>query len=292
MRLLLLTATGIVFASLAIAQAPTQRLQFEVASIRPARPPGPDPDNEQSGLQIDGSQARFSDQTIRNLIARAYDIQAGQVRGPEWIGSLRFDIDAKLPDGSTVNQVPKMLQSLLADRFGLKIHLEPKEMSAYALILGKQPLRLQESSPDSEPSNTQGTVSVAASGSRAGVAMNLQNGGSYTFADNQFQFHRVSMDLIALNLARYLDRPVVNMTGLKGLYDLTLNVTEDDYYILLVRLGSNAGVALPPQSLSLLSASPVSLFDALDQHGLHMDARKLPLDQIVVDHVLQTPTEN
>lgn len=275
----------------ATAQSPSPKLEFEVASIRPVQPT--DPGRVDAGLRMDGSQAHFGALSIKNLIARAYRIQPSLISGPDWISSERFDISAKLPEGATTDQIPEMLQSLLAERFGLKIHFEKKDLPAYALVLGKPPLKLKELTPDEEQeTKNNGAVNVAVSGSAQGVSMDLGNGSSFTFADDQFQFTKVTMDIVAVELARFLDRPVVNMTNLQGNYSFTLPVTQEDYYILLVRSGANAGVALPPRALALLNGSPASLFDSLDAEGLHLDSRKLPLDTIIVDQALQTPTEN
>lgn len=276
--------------SAAASQSASPKLQFEVASIRPAQ--SNDPNRVDAGLRMDGAQAHFGALSLKNLIARAYHVQSNLIAGPDWISSERFDISAKLPEGATIDQIPEMLQSLLAERFGLKIHFEKKDQPAYALALGKTPLKLKPLPPDVESERNNGAVNLAVSGSDQGVSMDLGNGSSYTFANNQFQFTKVTMDVLALRLSLYLDRPVVNMTGLEGSYDLTLPVTQEDYYILLVRSGANAGVTLPPRALPLLNGTPVSLFDALDAEGLHLDSRKLPLDTIVVDQALQTPTEN
>ncbi len=303
MKSLCALAIGIFAATLALGQAPatnpptaasqpsSAKLEFEVASIRPV--PATDPSRVDADLRMDGAQAHFGALSIKNLIARAYRIQPSLITGPDWIASDRFDITAKLPDGATTDQIPEMLQSLLAERFGLKIHFEKKDLPAYALVLGKPPLKLKELTPDVEQqTNNGGAVNVAVSGSAQGVSMDLGNGSSFTFADDQFQFTKVNMDVVAAELARFLDRPVVNMTSLPGNYNLTLPVTQEDYYILLVRSGANAGVALPPRALPLLNGTPVSLFDAIDAEGLHLDSRKLPLDTIVVDHAIQSPTEN
>lgn len=287
---------GILAATLAFgqAQAPSSspKLEFEVASIHLAQSTGMY--RVDAGLKMDGSQAHFSALSISNLITLAYHVQANQISAPEWIAQQRFDINAKLPDGATTAQIPEMLQSLLADRFQLKIHHETKEMPAYALMLGKAPLKLTETPPDTEPQDAaDGTVTMGASGGAAGVTFNLGNGSYSTFANNQFVFKKVSMDEMATQLARYLDRPVVNSTALKPRYDLTLQLTPEDYRALLIRSAVNAGLVLPPQALMLLDNGPaVSLFDALDQVGLHLDARKLPLDLIVVDSAVQTPTDN
>jgi uncharacterized protein (TIGR03435 family) len=286
-------AAVVLAAGLAFAQAAPPKLQFEVASIRPTQ--NTSPDSVTVGLKMDGSQAHFGSLSLKNLITMAYKVQPNQITGPDWIASNRFDISAKLPDGSTTDQIPEMLQNFLAERFQLKIHRESKDFPAYALVVGKPPLKLKESAPDSSADADQpkGSVNVAVTGSAAGVAMNLGHGSSVTFANNQFQFVRVTADQMASQLSRYMDRPVINMTDLKAQYDATFTVTQEDYYILLVRSGANAGVTMPPQAMRLLDAGPpTSLFDAIDQVGLHLDSRKLPLDIIVVDSAQQTPTDN
>jgi uncharacterized protein (TIGR03435 family) len=290
MKTLLAAALAILAAAPAFAQSTPPKLEFEVASIRAVQLDNPN--QIAAGLRMDGSQAHFGAVTIKNLVSRAYDVQAGLITGPDWITTQRFDIDAKLPEGSTTDQIPQMLQSLLAERFGLKIHHDSKEMPAYALILGKPPLNLKEAPADSTPPAPNSAVSANVAASAAGVSMNLEGGGSYTFANNQFQFHKVTMDVLALQLARYMDSPVVNLTALKGTYDLTLNVTQEDYYILLVRLGANNGAILPPQAMPLLNGTPASLFDSIEQQGLRLDKRKLPLDTITVDQINQTPSDN
>jgi uncharacterized protein (TIGR03435 family) len=290
MKALYVAAIGIFAATLALGQAAPPKLEFEVASVRLSQPSGPN--RVDVGLRMDGSQAHFGSLTLKDYIAMAYRVTASRVSGPEWLASQRFDISAKLPDGGTRDQIPQMLQSLLADRFQLKLHHETKELPAYALVLGKPPLKLTKT-PDAATPDAQGAVNVTASGSTAGVSVDLGNGSYYTFANNQFEFKKTSMDVVAERLERFLDRPIVNMTALTGNYDLTLALTPEDYRALLVRSAVNAGVSLPPPALRLLdNGPPVSLFDSLDQLGLHLDARKLPLDMIVVDNALQTPTDN
>jgi uncharacterized protein (TIGR03435 family) len=285
-------AIGIFAASLALGQAAAPpKVAFEVASIRPSQSSAPDRVN--AGLRMDGSQAHFGSLSVKNLMDMAYRVQPAQISGPDWISSERFDISAKLLEGATTDQIPEMLQSLLADRFQLKIHHETKDEPAYVLTVGKSPLKLKEVPGDTAAPDPKGPVSVSASGSSAGVSIDLGNGSSFSLVPDEFDIKKINMDGFARQISRYLDRPVVNMTNLAGQYDVTLPLTQQDYYILLVRSGVNAGVAIPPQGLRLLDAGPpTSLFDALDQQGLHMDARKVPMDLIVVDQGLQTPTEN
>jgi uncharacterized protein (TIGR03435 family) len=90
-----------------------------------------------------------------------------------------------------------------------------------------------------------------------------------------------------------VDRPIVNLTGLKGKYDLTLEVTQEDYQAMLIRVALSAGLVLPPQVLSLIDGnSAASLMDAVQQAGLKLDARKAPLDSLVIDQARKTPTDN
>jgi len=105
---------------------------------------------------------------------------------------------------------------------------------------------------------------------------------------------RLDLPTLAGMLERFLDRPVVEATELKGKYDISFNVTEEDYRAMLIRSAVVAGVVLPPEVLRLVDAtsSPTSLFDALQKLGLRLAPRKAPLDVIVVDSLLKTPTEN
>jgi len=231
---------------------------------------------------------------MRDYIARAYRMKLYQVTGPDWLTSARFDVNAKLPAGSTPEQIPEMLQSLLEERFQIKLHREKKELPVYALIIGKPPLKIQESAPDpAAPDATKGTTTVTATGSADGVSVDLGNGSYYTFNNGKFDVKKVSMDMLARQLERYVDRPILDMTDLKGIYDLNFAVTPEDYQRLLIRAAVNAGMILPPQAIQFMdNGSIVSLLDGLQQLGLKMDARKAPLDVLVIDQLSKTPTEN
>jgi len=94
-------------------------------------------------------------------------------------------------------------------------------------------------------------------------------------------------------LELYTDRPVVDMTDLTGTYDFTLEITAEDYQAMLVRAAVTAGLTLPPDALRLLDGATLpSLFDSLQKVGLQLDARKAPLDVLVIDEVRKTPTDN
>jgi len=273
------------------AQDSPARLEFEVASVR-ASPAGR-PENVSIGLHMDGSQARIAYLDMRDYIAMAYRVRPYQVTGPDWMTSERYDLNAKLPAGTTAAQIPEMLQAFLTDRFQLKMHRDKKDFPVYALIVGKGPLKLKETPPDAAGSDARGTVNVAATGSAAGVSANLGNGSYYNFGNDKFEAGKMSMDALARLLSPYMDRPILNLTELKGNYDFTLNLTPEDYRLMLIQIAVNNGVTLPPQALHLLDGnSAVSLFDAFQQLGLKLDARKAPVDILVIDQLLKTPTEN
>ena len=126
----------VTFVSLAaFGQSPAPRLEFEVASIKPAEPINAGTLQVNIGLKVDGAQVRLGYRSLEDLVRQAYRVKAHQVDGPEWIKTERFDITAKLPEGTTPEQVPEMLQALLADRFQMSIHRGTKELPVLALVV-------------------------------------------------------------------------------------------------------------------------------------------------------------
>jgi len=152
---------------------------------------------------------------------------------------------------------------------------------------------MQESGPDPNAEDAKAPFTVTGGGNAQGVSVNLGRGSSYTFGNNKFEGKRLTTAMIAGNLERFMDRPIVDLTDLKGAYDITLDVTPEDYRAMLIHAAVAAGVSLPPEALRLLDgASLPSLFEALQKVGLKLDARKAPLDMIVVDDGRKTPTDN
>ena len=273
------------------AQSPP-RVEFEVASVK-ASPASADP-SVQVGVHVDGSQIHMNRFALKDLIRIAYRVKLFQVSGPEWMAGERFDIDAKLPAGIVRDQVPEMLQSLLADRFQLKVHRESREFSVYGLVVMPGGVKLQPVPEDPVDSTdpARNAVQVTASGGPTGVNINFGPGSYFRFGDNKLEGKKLSMLNFADTLARFTDRPVVDMTQLPGRYDLSVDLTEDDYRAMLIRSAISAGVNLPPQALRLLDSSDGSLFSALKPLGLKLEGRKAPLEVLVVDNILRTPTEN
>ena len=136
-------------------------------------------------------------------------------------------------------------------------------------------------------------MNVTASGSKDGVAVNLGHGAFFNFSDNKLEAKKLTMAYFAEMLARFVDRPVVDMTGLTGTYDVLLNFTEEDYRAMLIRSAINAGVVLPPQARQVMeAASGDSIASAMQAAGLKLEARKAPMDVLVIDHAEKTPSAN
>jgi uncharacterized protein (TIGR03435 family) len=268
------------------------RPEFEVASIRPSAQ-SPEA-GVTAGVRIDGAQFRSAFLTVKDYLGLAYRVKVYQISGPDWISSDRFDISATLPPG-TATQIPEMMQRLLEDRFQIKMHREKKDFPVYVLEVAKGGLKMQGTGPDPDPANADARtpLTITGSGNAQGVSVNLGRGASYTFGNNKFEGKRLTTAMIAGTLERFMDRPIVDMTDLKGAYDLTLDVTQEDYRAMLIHAAVAAGVSLPPEAMRLLDgASLPSLFEAVQKVGLKLDARKAPLDMIVVDDGRKTPTDN
>lgn len=268
------------------------RTEFEVASIKPSAPVV---DRVNIGVHVDGAQVRCTYLSIRDYIRMAYNVKDHQIAGPDWMASQRFDIAAKVPEGGR-EKIREMLQALLTDRFHMKFHHDTKEFPVYALVVGKGGPKMKESPLDPEGENPQGgsgAVNVTASGGRGGVAVNLGRGSFFNFADNKLEGRKLTMKTFADTLARFTDRPVIDMTGLTPSYDFTLDFTPEDYRAMQIRSAIAAGVVLPPEAIKLLEGnSGDSLFSSIAALGLKLDTRKAPLEVMVIDEVLKAPTEN
>jgi uncharacterized protein (TIGR03435 family) len=189
-----------------------------------------------------------------------------------------------------------MLQTLLHDRFQMKTHRETKAFPVYGLIVGKGELKLKEPPADApveggEP--PQRIANVAVSGSNAGTTVTYGNGSYFTIGDNKFVGRKLPLAIIADALARFADRPVVDMTNLKGNYDFSMEFSPEDFRAMMIRAAIAQGAVLSPEAVKLVDASSGdTLFTAVEALGLKLDSRKAPLEMLVIDQALKTPTEN
>ncbi len=252
----------------ALAQAP--RPVFEVASVKPV----PFDNAATAPVQvanIDDGGVRLR-QPLQRLVCMAYRVRADQVAAPSWMARTWFDVDAKLPAGATRDQIPEMLQDLLAARFQMAVHREQREKPVYALVVAKGGLRMK---PKPLDAGTPPTPSCAS---------NLfdRSGGTVIAGDRKSvlgpEGSRMEMTRISTLVdvaTAFTDRPVIDNTNLSGGYDIKLD------------LPFTQGRTSDPVG----SIDPV-LVAALDKLGLKLESQKAPIETIVVDHVLPNPSEN
>jgi uncharacterized protein (TIGR03435 family) len=266
------------------------RLEFEVASIRPA--------SEQvqpqvaAGLHVDGAQVALNYFSVKDIVGMAYRVKPNQIIGPDWLSGQRYTIAAKLPDGASQDQVPQMLQSLLTDRFQMKTHRETREFPVYALGVAKTGLKISALPADPDTQD-KAPINIAAGGNGNGVAINLGNGSSFALGPTAFEVKKLDMPTFADMLTRFTDRPVVDMTEIKGRYDFSLDLTPEDRTAMLIRIALAQGVVLPPQAMRALDfGSNVSLSSSLEKLGFTLESRRAPLEILIIDSIQKTPTEN
>lgn len=279
---------SLVFGTL-LAQTSPARLEFEVVSLKPAeglalgRPAS-------GGVRWDGAQFHLVRYRLKSLITIAYNVKSYQVIGPDWLESF-FDVDAKLPAGSKRSQVPEMMQSLLADRFHMKFHNQSKEFPVYALLVAAHGTKLKDL--NLPPDDPEAPAESTGYGGPGRMGANFSDGSKYSLADNKFEGSKMSMYRLASLLSSCLDRPVVDMTGLTGKYDMAFALSEEDFNGMHSRGFLNAGGSLPPDAIrNLDSLDLASLHAGLNSLGLKLEPRKAPLPVLVIDSVLKSPTEN
>ena len=221
----------------------------------------------------------------------AYRVNDYQVLGPDWLPAENFDIAAKLPDGATRGQLPEMIQSLLAERFKLVLHRDTKEFPVYALTVAKNGPKLKESPPDSGAEGrpaAQGSVDINITAGRGGGVIDLGNGSSIGYCRDRLEAKKVTLSALAGAVERLLERPVMDMTGIGGTYDFSLEYSWEELRS-LVRSSSGGARELPAGA----AADPGnSIFTSLAAFGLRLEARKAPIEVLVVDRIERTPTEN
>jgi uncharacterized protein (TIGR03435 family) len=282
-----LVAVSLLIAAPAWAQKP---LEFEVASIK-ATPERQDPNSAAAGLRITGSQVRISGLSLKDYIGMAYGLEPPQVIAPEWTGQQRYDIAGNLPTDGTREQIPQMLQALLASRFALKAHKESREFPIYALVIGRGGLKIK-GTPVDPNAPSPATVESGGAGSAAGIVINLGQ-GTFTLASNKLEVRNLTLEALAQALTRFSERKTIDATGNTDRFDFSLDLTQEDYQFALMRAAVNNGVVLPPQVLRFLDNAPSNVLGQyIAKTGLELEERRAPLEVVVVDSVSRAPEAN
>jgi uncharacterized protein (TIGR03435 family) len=287
-----------------------QTPELEVASIKPAQPLQSQvaAGKLHVGMTIDGARVDIGSMSLSDLVQTAYKVKPYQVTGPDWMSGARFDVLAKMPEGATKEQVPEMLQALLADRFKLTAHRESKEHAVYALVEGKGGSKLKEAvaepdAPAASDAKPQGFAIGTADGSQArvttdnkGVVVRGGQAGTTRMTPGpdgtmHVEASRMKISGLADLLSRFVDRPIVDMTELKGEYQVALDLSMAD----IVKVARAAGMNMPGGNAPGDAASDPSggsIFTAVQQLGLRLEPRKSAIETVVVDRVERAPSEN
>ena len=183
-------------------------LAFEVASIRPSAS-----GDNRSNDEVNDGGIMLTNVSLRQVVEAAYGIQDPELVGPDWLETTRFDIQAKPPAVHPKEYLQPMLKTLLEDRFKLAAHREMRTIPAYALVVGKNGLKIEEVEPGEGKTNTSGS---------------------------RFIGTKVTMSRLAQFLSRLLDRPVIDKTGTQGVFDIDLHYAWEELTATAPKQSSNA----------------------------------------------------
>lgn len=219
---------------------PAQSSRFEAAIIRKNTS-----GQANAGPTTTNGQLRLANVTLSDLLAFAYGLKDSAIICTGWTRTDRFDLSAKAPAGTPDADLPRMLQSLLADDFQLQVHDEMRPQDAYALLVAKGGPKLQAATDLTKPGCTHSVV----------------NGRPH--ADCRAETMARFADDLRRLAPGYFDRPVVDLTTLKGAWDFNLDWV----------------------GISKVAEGGLTIFDAVNkQLGLRLDQQKLPAKALVVDH--------
>ena len=252
------------------ASAQQQPRAFEVASIRRSDTPA---DGNRFLSPEPGGRLRTVNLPVTTLVWMAYGVQSFQVvDAPGWATSEGWDIVAKAPDGTvvTMESFRPMLQTLLADRFQLKLRRETRELPVYNLVLANSNKSLGSKLVRSTIDCTGKTPPPADPSQLASCGAWNRPGG--------FSMGGMPMRTFTRLLSPVVNRVVIDQTGLDGTWDLEVSYTPD-------LVPAAGGDARPP------SDGP-TLFTALqEQLGLKLEAARGPVEVLVIESVAR-PTGN
>jgi uncharacterized protein (TIGR03435 family) len=330
----LLGASGAFGQAAAVPQA-AARLEFDVASVRPSAPldvqklaaemqAGKMP---RMGAHVDGLLADYNYVSLKELIAAAYKVKEYQITGPDWMGTQRFDISARMPEGSTKDDAPKMLQALLADRFKLTIHRDTQDHPVLALVVGKGGPKLKDSPAPPAPIDpdtplAKGEMKIDGPDGPIRITTHpdgtiTENMGAKGTATIKMDGQSIHMNADTMTMPGFADmltgimqmgggggKPVVDMTQLKGSYQVAVDISMAETMAYARAQAQSMGMNVPPAAAAgggSAAAAPAeasdpgggsSVFKSVEALGLKLETRKMPIEQIVVDSVEKTPTEN
>jgi uncharacterized protein (TIGR03435 family) len=229
-------------------------------------------------MSADGAVVKYTNITLQDCIRGAYRVRDFQIAGPDWMTKARFEIIARLPEGTSADQIPEMLQALLAERFKLEIRREMREHEVYALVVGDGGAKLK---PAEAQTDNNSPKALGPDGKpRDPIGYMFRADGLVITAPS------ASIATLVWLMSRFTAWPVVDMTGIKGQYEFNLTFAPET----TINLPTGAAPAVDAPATPV---EPIpSVFDAVKRYGLRLEAHKAPLETLVVTHLEKTPTEN
>lgn len=229
---------------------------FEVVSIKPveAAPCTPARSPMSPGM------VSYTHITLHGLIQAAYDVQDAEMKSAGWLAHACYDISAKIPTGTGSDRVGSMLQQMLADRFGLRVHWENATVKGYKLAVARGGPKLtpaKRTGPDAPPRHA-----------------------AFRGPDAKIDFYAITLDQFAKELGKYTGRPTVNATSLAGAYDITLECSIESIAIFSGMQESDYDVP------------GTSLYTAVRDLGLNLVSGAVPQRRLVVEAVSRVPIPN
>jgi uncharacterized protein (TIGR03435 family) len=289
----LLLPVALLFIKALHAQVPApDRLEFEVASVRPAAPLGKDelPATRGGPGSSDPERITYRAIALRDLIMEVYGIGLLQLSVPDQFRfRLRYDILAKIPRGTTKEQLNMMVQKLLVDRFGMRFHREPKQFETYKLVIAQGGPKLKDTAFKSdlsaaEMSNPPARHDPDGTVYAAGRIVSPMRDGRRVVSGG-----KLTMEGLANYLERKLGGPVADATGLTGEYDIKIEVSPVGFALSPANANALSN-GYPPDSASVPAPN---IFQALErQLGLRLEKSTVMLDMMIVDHLDEVPTDN
>jgi uncharacterized protein (TIGR03435 family) len=247
------------FAATAFAQTAAHP-QFDAASVKVNE------STDRASTRYDTGRVVLHKASLKHLVRRAYPVPDYQIVWPDWVGAQRgaigYDVDVTFPPNTTPEQLELMFQDLLATRFGFKSHWEPRDTKVFEVRVSDRGLKLQ---PAQKPAPPTDYPKYSARAQNGEWHMTSKLGD----APSGLTIAGFLEEITTMNI---LDHPIVDATGVQGVYDIDLTAPAD----------------VPGNR-----PNPSELLNALDKElGLKATLKTLPLKMLIVDHLERTPTEN
>lgn len=257
----------------------SETLAFEVASVKPNKSGQRGP----AGMKVlPSGRLEAINVPLILIIATAYNVPLQSERltgGPDWLGSDRFDFEATPPPGvlpsaansaARLDMIRRMMQSLLTDRFKMAVRRETKEMPVYAVLVAKNGPKLEKSKIEEKDCPLFAFADPTTCHSFQGGRGRGLHGQAVTIADAAFF------------VSNWTDHPLVDKTGLTGLYDIQ---TEG---WLPMQVGAAPASGSTSEDGKLVADQP-TVFEIFTRMGLKLELQKAPVDMFIINHIEKLP---